>query len=186
MRPHLQGQLREARGHRHVGGHLACAPQERHWITATVLAVTAIASALATYAASEQQAAGQRYQAKVAKNQAINARNLAAAEANRRRDVYARQQASQRAAMGASGITQEEGSSLLVQMDAAEQAALDIANVRYQGEVQSTQYEAERKLHRWQAKSAERMGYVQAGASLLSGAAKAYGGYASGGSMGGQ
>ena len=183
------GVLREARGHRHVGGHLGGARpcglgevRERHYVAAIVAAVVAaIASATTAYAASEQQAAAQRYQAKVAKNQAINARNLAAAEANRRRDLYARQQSAQRAAMGTSGIIQEEGSSLLVQMDAAEQAALDIANVRYQGEVQSTQFEAERRLHKFQAKSAERMGYVQAGASLLKGAAGAYGAYAGGG-----
>ena len=179
-RPELQGRLREARGHRHVGGDLCPGPQERHWITATVAIVTAIAAAVSTYAASQQAAAQQRYQAKVAKNQAINAQNLAAAEANRRRDLYNRQLASQRAAIGTSGVEAGEGSPLLVQMDSAEQAALDIANVRYQGEVRSADYRAEQNLMKWKARSTERLGYIGAGTSLLKGASKGYGAYARG------
>ena len=182
----MTGHIREARGHRHVGGVLgATLPcglgegRERHY-AAIPLIIAAITTAISTYAASESAAAQQRYQAKVAKNQAINAQNLAAAEANRRRDLYNRQLASQRAAIGTSGVEAGEGSPLLVQMDSAEQAALDIANVRYQGEVRSADYRAEQNLMKWKARSTERLGYIEAGTSLLKGASKGYGAYARG------
>jgi hypothetical protein len=57
-----------------------------------------------------------------------------------RRELYARQIATQRADYGASGVDQSEGS------------ALDLARVRYQGEIRSTSAAA---------------GYVQSGARLL-------------------
>jgi hypothetical protein len=180
----MTGHLRESRGHRHVGGLLGQRRplglgehRERH-VGAVIGAIAAIISAYATYSASEQAAAANRYNAKVAKNQAINAENAAGVEIANRREVYRRQMAAQRAAIGASGIEPDEGSPLLVQMDSAEQAALDLARVKYAGDVRSTVYQSEAKLQKFYAKSNVRQGYISAGASLMQGAASVYGIYA--------
>ena len=179
----MTGHIREARGHRHVGGVLgATLPcglgegRERHY-AAIPLIIAAITTAISTYAASESAAAQQRYQAKVAKNQAVNAENAASVEVQNRRELYKRQLAAQRAAIGASGIQGGEGSPLLLEIDSAAEAELDLARVRYQGRVRSTTYQAEANLYKFAAKKTRQQGYVSAGASLLQGAAGAYGAY---------
>ncbi len=75
-----------------------------------------------------------------------------------RRELYARQIATQRADYGASGVDQSEGS------------ALDLARVRYQGEIRSTSYQSEADVERFEGRLARRSaaaGYVQSGARLL-------------------
>ena len=139
--------------------------------------VAALASGYAAYSASEAQADAQRHQAKLAKNQAINAQNAAAVEMENRRESFKRQMAAQRALMGASGVQLGEGSTLLVEVDAGEQAALDLARVRYAGEVRSTTYQDESRLMRWQSGVTRTQGRVSTGASLLSSGAQV-GGYA--------
>lgn len=142
--------------------------------------VAALASAYATYSTSQAQQQASRYNAKLANNQAINAQNAAKVEMDNRRELYKRQMAAQRAAIGGSGVDPSEGSPLLVQLDSAEQAALDLARVRYEGEVRSTSYQSEVNLQRFAARSARRSanaGYVAAGASVLS---AAYGQYRKG------
>ena len=176
----MVGHIRESRGHHHVGGPLGRGPRERHYVAAAVAIIAALASAYATYSASEAQAQQQKYQAKLAQNQAINAQNAAKVEAENRREHFRRQMASQRAGYAASGVTPAEGSPLLVEVDQAEQAALDLARVKYQGDVRSTTYMSESQLYKWQAKNTMRQGYIAAGASLLQGAAGAYGSYSSG------
>ena len=150
-------------------------------VTAVVAIVAALAAAYATYSAAEAQAQQQKYQEKLAKNQAINAQNAAKVEADNRREHFRRQMAAQRVGYAASGVTPAEGTPLIVETDQAEQAALDIARVRYAGEVRSTTYQSESQLYKWQAKNTMRQGYIAAGASLLQGAGSAYGSYSSGG-----
>lgn len=176
------GRPREQRGHRHLGGVLGSSKpcglgetRERHYVAAAVAVVAALASAYATYSASQAQAASNRYNAKVAENQAINAQNEAKVEMERRRELYRRQMAAQNAAIGASGVVSYEGTPLLLEVDSAEQAALDLARVRYQGETRSTAYQSEVNLQRFAAKSNVRQGYIGAGASLLQGASSATG-----------
>lgn len=140
-------------------------------IAATVVA--ALASAYATYSASQAQAQANQYNAKLAKNQSINAANAAKVEADNRRELYQRQMAAQRAAIGAAGVEPGEGSPLLVQVDSAEQAALDLARVRYAGQVQSTAYQSEENVQKFYARSNRQQGYIGAGASLLGGASSA-------------
>ena len=149
-------------------------------VAAVVGIVAALAAAYATYSAAEAQAQQQRYQAKLAKNQAINAVNAAKVEADNRRESFRRQMAAQRAIVGASGVMPGEGTTLLIETDQAEQAALDIARVKYAGDVRSTVYQSEAKLLKWQAKNTMRQGYIAAGASLLQGGASAYGSYNAG------
>lgn len=142
--------------------------------------ISALATAYATYSASQAQAAAQDYQAKVARNQQQQARDAAAIAAQNAEARMKRVLAAQRAAIGASGVMSTEGSPLLVQLDSAEEAAFDLAKIRYSGEVRATGYRAEEILQRWQAGATRRAGYIGAGASLLGGAASAYGAYSRG------
>jgi len=134
-------------------------------------------SAYGAYSQSQAQAAAARYNAKLAENQSINAQNQAQVEIERRRDLYRRQKGAQLAAMGGSGIELGEGSPLLLETDSAEQAALDLARVKYEGDIKSTSYQSEVNIQKFAARSATRQGYISAGASLLSGAGSAAGMY---------
>lgn len=168
------------RGHRHVGGAITRGPRERHFLIAAiaVAVVAAAAGAYSAYAQGQAQAAAARYNARVAENNATNSRNAAAVEAQVRGEHYRRQMASQRAAIGASGIAPDEGSPLLVQMDSAEQASLDLARVRYAGEVRASNYGAEQNLQKYYAKQYVQAGYVGAGTALLGGVSSGFSAYA--------
>ena len=65
----------------------------------------------------------------------------------------------------------------MLEIDTAAEAELDLARVRYQGRVRSTTYQSEANLYKFAAKKTQQQGYVSAGASLLQGAANAYGAY---------
>ena len=106
-------------------------------------------------------------------------------EAENRREHFRHQMASQRAGYAASGVTPAEGTPLLVEVDQAEQAALDLARVKYAGEVRATTYQSEAQLYKWQARKTMQQGYIAAGASLLGGAATASSYYSGGGGGGG-
>ncbi len=144
------------------------------------IVVSALVSAYATYSASQAQASAQDYQAKVAKQQQQAARDAAAIAAQNAEARMKRVLGAQRAAIGAAGVLGTEGSPLLVQLQSAEDAALDIARIRYGGEARASGFRAEEILQRWQAGATRRAGYIGAGASLLGGAAKAYGVYSTG------
>jgi hypothetical protein len=184
----MTGYVREARGHRHVGGRLRGRPQERHYgaIIGIISAViSAAATAYGSYATAQAQEQASNYNRKVAMNQAQAARDAAAVEAANRAEHYRRQMGAQRAALAASGLQASEGTPLLVQMDSAAQAQLDLARVRYGGEVGSRAYQSEANIQKFYGKQAQAGaigGYVGAGASLLGGVGKAYAGYKGAGS----
>lgn len=151
--------------------------------TLAVIAVLAAAgSAYAAYSASEAQARAIDYQKKQARINAKQARDAAEAAADIAHERHQRILAAQRAALGASGVTTTEGSSLIVQMDAAEQAALEEGRIRAAGQTAATGLENQAKLFGYQARATRRAGYIAAGTSLLGGTARAYGAYAGAGS----
>ncbi len=146
-----------------------------------VAVIAALGSAYAAYSQGQAQSNAAKYNAKVDRNNATNAQNAAAIEAQVRGEHYRRQQAAQRAAIGASGVQADEGSPLLAEIDSAEQASLDIARVKYAGAVRSSNYGAEQNLQKYYAKAYQQQGYLGAGTSLLSGAASgAAGAYGAG------
>jgi len=145
---------------------------------AIATAVGAIVSAYAMYQQGQAAAAAQDYQAKIARNQAIAARQAAEVAAENARERHQRVLAAQRARLGAAGVMSTEGSPLIVQMESAEQAALEEARIRYAGQVQAGGYESQAILSGYQARSARAAGYLGAGASLLTGLGAAYGQYA--------
>src|SRR3990167_4326043 len=143
----------------------------------SIAALGTIVSAYAAYQSGQQQAKALDYQAKVARNQATAAQQAAQVAAENARERNRRVLASQRARIGASGVIGSEGSSLLVQLESAEQAALEEARIRYGGEVQATGLESAERLRRFEAGASRRAGTLGAGASLLQGAGTVYGIY---------
>src|SRR3972149_8233804 len=99
-------------------------------IAGAIAALGTIVSAYAAYQSGQQQAEALDYQAKVARNQATAAQQAAQVAAENARERNRRVLASQRARIGASGVIGSEGSSLLVQLESAEQAALEEARIR--------------------------------------------------------
>lgn len=145
---------------------------------AAIAVVAAAASAYAAYSSSEAQARAIDYQKKQQRINAKQAQDAAQAAADIAHERHQRVLASQRAALGASGVTTTEGSALLVQMDAAEQAALEEGRIRAAGQTAATGLENQAKLFAYNARETRRAGYIAAGTSLLGGTAKAYGAYA--------
>lgn len=140
-------------------------------------AIGAIISAYATFASMQAQAGAQSYAAKVARNNALQARQAAQIAAENAHEKNQRILGAQRARLGASGVMPSEGSPLIVQMDSAEQAALEEARIRYGGQVMAQGYESERALKSYQARISRRGAVVGAGATLLGGVGRSYAAY---------
>lgn len=144
------------------------------------LVATVVSTAVGVYASYQQGQAQQKaakVNAKVAENQATAARNAAMVREQQHKEQIRRLAGTQRAVAGASGIALE-GSPLLVMADTLEQAELDAQRIHYGGDVSAMGFESQARLSRWQGAQAAHAGAVGAGATLLSGAAKAasYGG----------
>lgn len=153
------------------------------WVAIAGVAVAAAGAGVTAYAASEQAAAQEdaaKFNEKTAENQALAARYAAQVEAENRREQYRRAKASQTARIGGSGVVGTEGSPLLVQLDAAEQAELDLQRVKYAGETGARSYESEAVIQGFTGRTARRQGQIRAGTSLLQGVgnvAQVYGQY---------
>lgn len=113
----------------------------------------------------------------MARQQATSAQAAAAADAETKRRQYERVLGTQRARYGASGIIASEGSPLLVMMQSEQEAALDVARVRYGGEAQAYGLEAEARLQKSRGKFARRQSYLGATGTLLSGVSGAAGAF---------
>jgi hypothetical protein len=131
-------------------------------------AVAAAGTAYSIYASGQAQQAAGEYNADVAEQQAQAARASAAVDEEAAREKARRIQAAARAAYGASGVSQEEGSPLLVLMDNAAQAELEAQRIRYAGELAATGYGNQATLARTQGAQAAQAGQIGAGISLLS------------------
>lgn len=149
-------------------------------------AASLAASAYSAYAAYEANVAQQRaiqYQRRQSEIQQKQARDAAMAAAERKHAEHARILAAQRMALGASGVTGTEGSSLILQVESAMEAALDEERVRAAGEAYSTGFANEGKIFRWQGNRLRTGGQVALGTSLLGSAAttgyNVYSGYRS-------
>jgi len=146
--------------------------------SAVVGAISAMDSADASASNYNAQAQAAQTNATIARNNASGAQRAANAneEASRRKSAYALSQ--QRAAIGQSGVA-FEGSPLDVLGTSAGNAELDALNIRYQGQLQATNYlnqglmqEAQAGAAQQSASNAEDAGTLGAATSLLSGGAK--------------
>jgi hypothetical protein len=136
-----------------------------------------VSAAVAAYGAYQQGQSAKKaaaFNAQVANQNAVAARQQSAAEmAQHDRETYMRL-GSIRAAQGASGGTME-GSALDVLGDTASQAELEKQNIKYRGEMQARGFGNTATLERFQGKAAARAGTLKAGSELIGGAASAYG-----------
>jgi hypothetical protein len=170
-----------ARGHRIVGPCEQGRPRERHYFALAAVIVAVIAAGVSAYASYEQgqtAKATSKFNQKMAQRQAEQRRLEAEAAAKRKAKENERIMAAQRARIGGAGVLSTEGTPLLVQMESAEQAALDEANIRYAGIVASGDLEGESILQGYLGTRAGWAGNYQAGASLLQGASSATSAYA--------
>ena len=79
----------------------------------------------------------------------------------------------QRALYGKSGV-EIEGSPLLVMEDTAAQGEMDALAIRWGGDVAAARARSEANLMKMQGRTAGRLGAIQAGTTLLSGAGQTY------------
>lgn len=140
--------------------------------------VAAALAAATTAVSASQQAQAQRRAAK------FKEANVQAAEAAGRaaylqeEEKNRRLQATARAAIGASGIAEGEGSELDVELSNARDAEYNARLKHHAYTSRGYEYLNQAKLLRANAAATQKAGYVGAGLSLLGSAAKAYGGYA--------
>lgn len=150
------------------------------YVAAAVAVAAAAAGAYAAYESSEAQQRAIQYQKRQADIQAKQARDAAAAAADLAHDRHQRILAAQRAALGAAGVTTTEGSPLILQMESAEQAALEEGRIRAAGATTATGFESQAKLFNYQRGQVQRAGYYGVGTSILGGVTNVYKAYNSG------
>lgn len=151
-------------------------------IVGVVVAIVAAAvSATLTYESAKTQAETTekiaKFNAESAANQAISERNRAEFMANQQRQATRRLLARQRALYGTAGVEENFGSPLMVQADSAMQGELDAQIIKSGGQARASAFETQASIDRFRGQAArgiETAGAIQAGTTLLSGAATAY------------
>lgn len=134
-----------------------------------------IGTAVATVGAISQGNAAKKsadYNAAIADRNAVVATQQASANEEAQRKIDARRMGMARAGYGASGVT-SDGSVLDVLGDSIAEAELNALNIRYEGQLASQGYGDSASSQRAAGKNAQTAGYMQAGAALLQGGAKA-------------
>ena len=147
------------------------------WAAIIAAVIAAAASASAAYVQSQNANAVSEYTVKTQNNQATAARQAAEMERAQQEDRLRRSYAHQRAMLGGAGVV-DEGSPLLVMLDSVQQGELALSKITYAGELQARGNQSNAILAAAQGDIALQEGRISAGGSLLSGAAKAYSGYA--------
>ncbi len=139
-------------------------------------AVLAAASAALSAVSAVQQGEASRksaeYQAAVAENNALAARQQAELDERRGREKARRMLASQRAQAAKGGVMPDEGSPLFVNLAAGEEAEIEALNLQRAGESRSDDLHSRAAQQRFQGAVAEQSGALKAGASLLHGASR--------------
>ena len=139
----------------------------------TALIATAIAgtgtAAVGQYQQGQAQKQAAEFNAAIARNQAIAARQKAAFDAKRQRSATADLLARQRAAIAKAGVALE-GTPLELLEATAEAGELDAQTIIYGGELQSAGFRSQSELSRLAAASSG--GVLGAGATLLTGIGK--------------
>ena len=138
----------------------------------------AVISAIGAINQGQQAKDAANYNAAVANNNAIAARQQAAANAAAQERKSRMQLGSIRAGYGASGITME-GSAMDVLEASAATAELDRQNILYGGELKAGGYESTAGLELMRGEHAVTSSYYAAGGALLRGAGSAMGGSSS-------
>lgn len=109
------------------------------------------------------------FNAQVAEQSALRARQVAQAKGTDFRRKTSRQRSTSRTAVVAAGGDPDAGSSLLSFQDFSKEAELDALTIENQGIVQSSRLEQQASLFRAGGKNAKNASFVRAGATLLKG-----------------
>jgi len=130
-----------------------------------------LVSAVGLLSAGQASYQAYEYNAKVAENEAVMARQAADIEEKRFRRRVQAMLGSTRAATAGSGLLLE-GSAMEVLGENAAQSELDALAIRYAGTVGEVRARAQAATERLQGRAARTSSYWQAGGTLLTGAAK--------------
>lgn len=139
-----------------------------------LLIAAAAVSAYGSYEQGQTQKRASNYNRQLAEQNAVAARQQAAARQKQHDRETTLRLGAIRANQGAFGGAME-GSALDVLGDTAAQLELQRQNIEYAGELQARGYDSTAVLDQVRGESAARAGTIGAGASLLGGAAQAYG-----------
>ena len=145
------------------------------WIASNATAIQAVGTAFSVIGALNQGRQANdaaQYNAAVANNNAIAARQQAEANAAAQQRKARLQIGSMRASYGASGVGLE-GSPLDVIEQSAAMAELDRQNILYGGQLKSQGYQATAGLELMRGEAAVTGSYFNAGSALLTGMGKA-------------
>lgn len=142
----------------------------------TVMAIATAASAALSAANAIQQGEASRkaagYQAALADNEAIAARQQAEAGERQQRETARRRLSAQRTRVARGGVLAEEGSPLFVNASAAEQAEIEALDIRHAGEQRAGELRGQAALRRFRGETDARAGTLRAGTSLLDGVSR--------------
>ena len=146
-------------------------------VTAATMAAYAGLAVAAVGAISQGQQAksAAKYNEKLAENQAVGARQEAAAAADRQQRQSAKTIGSMQATYAASGVGLE-GSPLEVLEESARNAELDRLTILWNGEGRAQGYQNTAELERSRGKNAMASGYLSAAGSVMKGFAMSGGG----------
>jgi len=144
----------------------------------TLQRIFTVMQVFSQFRAGQAQEKADEYNAQVAERQATAATQKAAYEEEMRREKGRKLFASQRAAAGGTGNTKEGISDVFAQT--APGTELDAIAIRYGGDIESSRYKSEATGQRFAGAQAKKAGILSAGATLLTGAGKAYGTYKTG------
>lgn len=142
------------------------------FISANAATIGTALSVVGALSQGQQANNAAKYNAAVARNNAIASRQQAAAEAAAQNRKARLTIGAMRAGYGASGVGME-GSPLDILEQSAANAELDRQNILYSGETQARGYDSTAGMELMSGKNAVRGSIISAGTSLLSGAAKA-------------
>lgn len=146
------------------------------------IAVTAIGTAASAYGQKQASDAASDVAKVNAKNEEVQA-GIAAQEAQLAAEQQRRQNrlrlGAQRAAGAKSGIDISGGSIADVFQDTANQGELDALSTIYAGQTQSAYLRGRASVSRAESRNYKNAGNIQAAATLIGGAGRAYGAYAS-------
>lgn len=141
--------------------------------------VTLISAGAAVFGAYTQVQAGKaaekqgEYNAAIAENKAVDAKNRGRVEENRQRRITAAQIGRQRTQFAANGVALDSGSANDILADTAEIGELDALTIRGNAEREAQYHRSQARQDIYSGQVAKRQSYFGAGSTLLTGAAKA-------------
>lgn len=133
----------------------------------TTSAVAGAFNSVGSLVSGFQQSSADRYNARVADQNAEIAQQQAQQKADAIRRDAVRLRGAQSAAAGASGVTQDSFADVMA--DSATEAELDALNAIYEGKMSARSYKSQGRAYRSSASDAISGGLVGAGANALSG-----------------